>query len=242
MYCHSFLDAWPDHMQRRSPHTWLERFFSGEHEPRLALCNAFHIVEGDYPVHTLIVDLVQCGSYLRPHYFSAYPELGDEAVVALADSPILSDVHELCLYAITTEGALALARSSFLSQLIRLELDGSSINAEGLLNLVESPGLPKLAELDLFDCGLGADEIAALATSPGALKLEELYLGGENPIGHAGSLAMATSPYLAGLKVLNVNPKYDGGAGQPGLRALVASPHLSAEVRQTLETLLTPQP
>ena len=236
-YCQSFLDTWPDTVPRKAPDAWLRRLALGEHEPRLSLCNSLFVAEDD-KIDELILELARHGSHLRPLYFSAYPEVGVEAVAALARSPVLSNVRELYLYGIPSEGGFAIATSSFLCSLTRLELEGADFNSSVLRSLVESPHLPNLTELDLFDCGLRGHEIAALSRSPGASKLTWLNLSGDNGIGMDGARALAESPHLAGLKFLFVNSKYDGGVGQDGLRALIASPHLCSQVRESLETLL----
>lgn len=89
-----------------------------------------------------------------------------------------------------------------LSRLRTLRLISARTDAENLRDLFASPHLQNLLVLDLHNNGAD-DEVARDLADGRFPTLTELWLG-SNPVGNAGSQALAASPHLGQLRVLDL--------------------------------------
>lgn len=154
-------------------------------------------------------------------------ELGETGAWALAGSPHLGNVRRLELRSnkLGPTGAEAVAGSERLTSLHRLGLSGNEIGVPRLQSLARAQDLLRVPVLDLRDNGLTAAGLKAIlggvGRGPDAVRLVELDLG-HNNIGTEGARVLASSPHLAGLRVLRL---VGCGIGDDGVRALAESPH-----------------
>jgi hypothetical protein len=193
--------------------------------------------------------LVRCGA-LRLHGCPG----GDDMLAAVARSPHAAHLRLLTASSdFTDAAALELARSPHLGGLVKLFLVSGQIGPDGVEALTGG-SLPNLEELtllgnpigdrgalalarfvqargdvslDLSATGVTAEGVAALAGSGRLAGLTDLWLD-DNPIGDAGVTTLAGCRGLAGLHSLWLD---DVGMTEAGARALLESPHLSAELR-----------
>jgi uncharacterized protein (TIGR02996 family) len=124
--------------------------------------------------------------------------LTDDGVKALAASPHFAGLTELNLggNAITATGIQAVASAAW--KLNTLALDNISVRGQSMIVLAGWSGLASVSRLSLVAAEIGPDEAKALATSPhvGGMRVLEL---GSNPLTAAGVAAMADSAALTNL-------------------------------------------
>jgi uncharacterized protein (TIGR02996 family) len=128
---------------------------------------------------------------------------GSKELMLLAASSACRNLHDLALYAYsaTDEALAALFASPHFPSLRRLALTGNrKLTAANIEHLIHS-SMP-LGYLAL-GAEVTADAVIALAGSPWASRLTDLELGGF--LNLAASRALATSPYLAGLRTLKAS-------------------------------------
>jgi uncharacterized protein (TIGR02996 family) len=133
------------------------------------------------------------------------PPRGEDAVRALADTPLLARLNDL-------------------------GFDGFGLDSAGLAVLLGSAHLGRLEALSLRRNALGPDGIRALAAWPGGATLRTLDLGG-NPLGDEGVRLLVESPHLGALEALSLDTT---GFGEEGARALAACPRLAGLKRLTV--------
>jgi uncharacterized protein (TIGR02996 family) len=120
------------------------------------------------------------------------------------------------------EGNALLAASPLLARLDTLDVNSTQFGARAAAALAASPHLGRLRRLDLTQCRVGPEEARAVASAQfGALAELRLF---SDPIGAEGMAALARSPHLAGLRLLDLTQCY---TGPNGAKALAASPHLA---------------
>jgi hypothetical protein len=145
--------------------------------------------------------------------------LGDEAARLLAAAPAAARLRVLGFGRATPEGGwvadaanrvgpdglAALGAAPPLAGLRSLGLFGNRTAGDaGMRALLAAPHLRGLVSLDLRSAGLTVAGVRALAGSPWAGSLRTLLLGGLDPLGDDALAALAASPYLAGLRELDV--------------------------------------
>jgi uncharacterized protein (TIGR02996 family) len=124
-------------------------------------------------------------------------------------------VHVLRLWRLADGGALARVPELERLRVLRV-ISGTS--AVPLLALFDSPHLRNLTALDLHN-NRANDATAALLADGRFPHLAELHLSG-NDVRDAGALALARSPHLDGLRVLDVCTNYElGHDARQALRA-----------------------
>ena len=102
--------------------------------------------------------------------------MGDRAAVAIARSPHVKEIRDLCLVHtnLGPEGTRALAFSRRLPELRTLDLQSNLIGDEGGRALCESPFFDKLRSLTLYNCGISEHVKVALRKRFGpALRIED---------------------------------------------------------------------
>jgi uncharacterized protein (TIGR02996 family) len=166
-------------------------------------------------------------------------DIGDDGLIALSRAPLLRKLRSLeiglrmrrpaadadgrtgfCLSRdLSLTGFSALAEASFAPRLERLRIQDRRLG-EDLVPVLAA--FPMLVELDLSGTRLGESGTIRLAALP--LRPRRLGLAG-NAINSGGAYALACSPILDSIEVLDVssNPMDEAGA-----LALVTSPHLRA--------------
>lgn len=112
---------------------------------------------------------------------------------------------------LTPKGLRAVLEAESLPNLAELEVgDSSGIDSDHLAALAASKALARLRVLEFRDCIVGADGARALARSRHAVGLESLRIAhntvvsGAPPLRGPGAVALAESPHLRGLKVLEL--------------------------------------
>src|SRR5262249_34445206 len=135
-------------------------------------------------------------------------QLGAEA---LAQSPYVGNLTalELSHNPLGDAGVAALARSSRLGRLTSLDLTGTSVTSRGVRALAESPHLANLRRLPPANNHLDADAARALASSPFLGELRLLDLSWNFRLGPEDFKAIAFSPNLPRLIVLNTSGPVD---------------------------------
>jgi uncharacterized protein (TIGR02996 family) len=169
----------------------------------------------------------------------------------IADSPHLDHVRVLEFRTFWGQKIRALVRSPHLGNLTELILRFSGLEDRDADVLADAPRLARLRVLDLYGCALGPTGVRAIATSPHLAGLTELVLGDNEEVGDAGAAALdglssrlsslarlhlsytrlsnvgaralAGSPCLPGLRILDVGYNLISATGA---RALADSPHL----------------
>lgn len=132
--------------------------------------------------------------------------LADAAISAIVASPHWTRLRELRLGSnkVGTKGIEALVHWSGLERLNLLDLwVNYGIGDAGAMLLAESPRVANLLHLDLGYTTLTAKGVLPLAKSPHLTRLRLLNLEG-NKIGDPGVQVLAKSPILTGLRCLNV--------------------------------------
>jgi uncharacterized protein (TIGR02996 family) len=115
-------------------------------------------------------------------------------------------------------GVRALAESAALASLRRLNVGLNGSSDEGARALARSRHL-RLTELTAYANAFTDDGVAALASSPVLTQVRRLRLGGNRAVGDAAALALARSPYLRRLALLDLPGTAIGPEGRRALRA-----------------------
>jgi len=152
--------------------------------------------------------------------------IGDEVVVALAQSPNLSRLRVLTLIfsqAVTDKGAAALASSPYLACSEGLELSQTAITDAGAQALADSPRLAGLTRLDMCLSKVGNAGLEALIQSPNLGALRNLTLGSH--VTDKGARRLAACPAASRLRCLDLS--HNSQLGVAGAEALAASEHLT---------------
>jgi len=146
-------------------------------------------------------------------------QLAGRGVVALATSTDLPALRKLDLYAVglVGTGARRLAANPLLGRLQELHVGGNGL-AGGAADLVSSPHVAALKSLALPDCRLGRGGLAALASSPHLAALRSLDVG-QSSIGPEALRTLMASEALVGLEALCLGNNPVGSQGA----ALLAS-------------------
>lgn len=135
---------------------------------------------------------------------SADGEGVDDALIRLlVDDPRTLSLTDLGLAHnhITAAGLGVLLASAKSEGLQVLDLEDNPIGDAGLLAIASSPRLATLEVLQLAHTGVGPEGASALAAAaPNALALRQLDLG-QNALGDAGALALASLPVAARLSL-----------------------------------------
>jgi hypothetical protein len=138
-------------------------------------------------------------------------DLGDDSLIAIAESPHLKDLKVLRVEieagdGFTAAGMVPLATSPNLYGLTSLNLNGYPADAEpdGPLHLANSPHHTQLTALQLANGQIGPSLIAELVAGPALARLTHLVLG-TNDIGPKGLRAVLTSPCSRMLNYLDVS-------------------------------------
>jgi uncharacterized protein (TIGR02996 family) len=160
--------------------------------------------------------------------------LGQSGTAALAASPLVAKLTSLDLSGtcINPQAMRALASSPHLANLTVLKLSYNAPGDEGARALIRSPYLTNLKELHLFQwaeenfTAAGARE---LADWPGLAQLTHLFVN----LDDEGAAALASSPYVSGLRDLSL---FNSSLGDKGAQALAKSRHLRGLLRLNLRT------
>lgn len=113
-----------------------------------------------------------------------------------------------------------LAHCPHLASVRELDLCGNDLGNGGVNLLLRSPHLKRVDVLDLSFNGLCDGGAGLLAQSASLPKLRALYLTDNGPISATGVGALADSPFLAGLRTLDVS---GNDVNDAGIRAVVKS-------------------
>jgi Leucine Rich repeat len=114
----------------------------------------------------------------------------------------------------------ALAGSSRLTNLRRLDLNETPLTPAAVKALTRASWAPQLTHLDLTNCELTNEAVQLLAGSPSLGNLRSLRLG-RNPFGAPGAEALAASPHLTRLRALDLSGAPVGNDG--GVTAIARS-------------------
>jgi uncharacterized protein (TIGR02996 family) len=139
-----------------------------------------------------------------------------EDFARLARTEVLAWVDGVRLTA-TFEAVVALAESPLLAGLNVLNLGGQTIDPEPMRVLAASEHLRNLTVLELYDTRSGDEGARALAASPHLARLRHLNLDGCG-IGEQGARALLQSPHLARLDTLLVRSERLRGLDQTDLQ------------------------
>lgn len=131
--------------------------------------------------------------------------IGPHGAKAIARSPALATLTSLYLdfNAIGDDGVVALARSTTLGSLEYLSLQANEFGDDAFADLVRSATLAQCDVLDVSHNRIGFLGVDAMCRAhPPELHTLWLY---HNPLGDKAVRALAASPLLAQLRVLNLN-------------------------------------
>ncbi|OWK47375.1 TIGR02996 domain-containing protein [Fimbriiglobus ruber] len=117
-----------------------------------------------------------------------------------------------------------LAQCPFLASVRELDLCGNDLGNGGVNVLARSPYLTRVETLDLSFNGLCDGGVRLLARATGFSRLRALYLTDNGQISAEGVRALAESPHLGGLRVLDVS---GNDVGDAGVKAVVSSRYLT---------------
>jgi uncharacterized protein (TIGR02996 family) len=174
----------------------------------------------------VVVALAQSPHLSRLRVLSVSSSKGatDAAVAALAGSPYLACSDGLDIYgsALTNAVAQALAASPRSACLTRLSLVGKGVGNQGLEALIGSPHLGALRDLTI-GARITDPGAAMLAAFPASARLRRLDLSFNSQLGVAGAEAIAASEHLSSLQVLNLR---DTRIGPRGALAVIHSTRL----------------
>jgi hypothetical protein len=129
---------------------------------------------------------------------------GIERLVALLSSPILQNLTHLDLANANIDEVLVyttIATSPYLSNLVSLDLSGNQITAEGIAALAASTTLTNLTRLNVSHNPLDNQLVAQLFSPPSVLgkKLQSINLGSANITVSALQVLLQASPHLSEL-------------------------------------------
>lgn len=159
-------------------------------------------------------ELFACPHLARLHTveFAGRP-VNDQFAAHLARSPHLAGIRCLRIRncALTPTGLRAVLEAGSLPNLAELGVgESSAVGSDHLAALAKSKSLARLRVLEFWDCTVGADGARALARSKHAAGLESLAIvhdptpTGCPPLRGPGAVALAESPSLRGLKLLEL--------------------------------------
>lgn len=138
-------------------------------------------------------------------------EMGDDGLVQLAKSPVLSGVKTLKLggdayggtNALGDDGLVALAQSPHVKGLEVLDLGGNAIGNRGVEALAKAPWMATVRGLDLSSNEIGDVGVYALAGSSYVMSIKALKLG-HNPLTDKGLAALERASGMTRLARLSV--------------------------------------
>jgi uncharacterized protein (TIGR02996 family) len=133
----------------------------------------------------------------------------------LADCPLLGLVRELdlCGNDLGNGGVNVLLRSGYLKRVQELDLSFNNICDAGIRLVARSDAMPRLRALALSDNGkITNDGLESLANSPYLAGLRSLDISG-NAVGDSGVRSITRSRYLTGLHTLRIRDNSIGDAG-----------------------------
>lgn len=172
--------------------------------------------------------LHRLGTVLSIHLYFEGTERLNRHLPALAAAPLLERVTRLSGMEgeVDQEGVRSLFTSPYFRNVEEIELFQAEIGPDGLAALLEGPSAGRLRRLQLNGCivrdawratpeGEAAGRL--LAACPRLAALEELHLVLEG-VGDEGALALAASPHLAGLRLLDLGGNRFGPAAVEALR------------------------
>ncbi len=116
------------------------------------------------------------------------------------------------------------AQCPYLANVRELDLCGNDLGNGGANVLLRSPHLGRVESLDLSFNGLCDGGAAVVARSRSTPRLRALYLTDNGQISGKGIESLATSPHLAGLRVLDVS---GNDVNDAGVQAIVESRFLT---------------
>lgn len=125
---------------------------------------------------------------------------------ALLQSPLAVQLRDLDLYGseeLGPQGAVAIANSSALSRLERLDLGKCNLQSEGGVAIARASHLANLKYLRLSGNRLGSRGVEAIASAPWLSTLRDLHLF-DNQCGAAAELLLA-NPHIDRLETLTLN-------------------------------------
>ncbi len=153
------------------------------------------------------------------HLYLPLGETAPDSYAVLATAPNLASLRELSLNGyVGVEGLAHLARSQYLTGLLSLQLQGTSLGDAGMQVLAGAPWR-SMQKLDLSRNGLGDGGMRALAEWPGLASVEVLKLL-HNSIGPEGLAALVASPHLGRLGKIDLS---NNPIGREGVTAIVAA-------------------
>lgn len=138
-------------------------------------------------------------------------KIGDEGLAHITGSPIAGRLKALSLSScgLGPDGVRAMAASRFAAlEKLSLGYDAYSQPEKGdaMVAALTTGTFPRLRYLRLFSLGLTNAAAFALAAWPGAMTLRHLQLHGDVTLRVEGVRAMAASPYLRDLEVIDLFP------------------------------------
>ena len=175
-------------------------------------------------------------------------EIADEAMLAIAASPHLAALETLCIHGrprpgsfaqgnrVTAPGLAALAASTHLGSLKRLDVSENPVGDDGVRALAQSQILSQLTRLNLQATNATKICVLALSRAKGLNHLEELNLGSNNGITDDALAILLRHPELGNLKSLDVSSTQ---AGDETAIALASCPHLGKLKSLNLGHLVT---
>jgi uncharacterized protein (TIGR02996 family) len=143
----------------------------------------------------------------RAGLLAVIPQLAHIRVLDLSGCPLEDGPQALHI----------LLATPFFSHLKQLDLCQCQIGTRGLQTLLDMPALAHLQVLDLTANDIGPRGGEILGSSDRTASLKELSLA-DNPLVDAGARALCRSPYLDGLRRLDLRGVQFGKAAQTALR------------------------
>jgi uncharacterized protein (TIGR02996 family) len=158
-----------------------------------------------------------------------HPDTPAQAIDRLANSPLLAMLPGWIPVGEGNRILLVVARMPRLDCFRSMVWSGYLEEGDApALPLLGSPSLTNLTTLELAGCRLGDEAVKVLAGNPALARLTTLNLGSDrtgevsgNDFGLEGVAALARSPHLASVEVLDLEDAWRVGA--EGLRALLRS-------------------
>lgn len=151
------------------------------------------------------------------------PAVTSDGVVALAGSRHFRSLRHLDVSGnqIDAQGVRALARSDLVRRLEVVRLSGNPIGNDGTIELVRSPLFGRMlacsAQLELSAVGLDTEGLAVLAARPSLRRCFRLDLS-NNSLGDHGFMTLVRSPFVSGLRVVNLARNQISDAGISAVR------------------------
>lgn len=184
--------------------------------PRLGLLRTLAL-EGCQLTARGVAALAGCAQLRDLEILDLYRTIvGPAGALAVAESPHLTGLRGLRLFAIEDEGAASLATAHF-SRLDWLDLERGRVGSAGLIALASAPWMATVRSLALDDNHAGTEAALALAASPHARAIEQLKLY-KNPVGEQGIRALLTLPALRVLSAYDCGVRREHEAALRALR------------------------